>query len=531
MNMDLISWISGPLWVLYAWLAAEALRLALRRRTAAGGTADVWSRIGVFAARPWALWAVFNLYCRTRAKHGFGDPLTFPLYAKPWRPGQSAWATLTEWAAEPEFWIWSAAAGVLAGVCVAVGRAALRDERPGWARVAARLGWLWLLAFALWSAIACLPRGARVRSPTDPGSYLLVWHTTGGTFLYNMPHILSISRFLEDFEQIQPRLRHTIHGASHPPGAALSLYWIGKLTGADPTRIRENSEKLRYALGVTAVGALNVGAVFLLAWGLFRDTRIGLAAALLWLVSPAAGAYATFSQDIVYALFFHLALAGIWLVVTGPRRIGVAVGLGVVFFALTKLKYSWCIATSIFAVFAIVVGLRERWGRKDMFVRGLLPLAVMTVLSTAVLVTHRLDYLAIYRFSHDYHTEWYRFTGPYQWTLALLGGQLDMYLMMGALPAALCTGLLVRRRRLTAWSLPAVFALVVLAVYAIPVVFGPNPLKMETARCWMWILSVPIAFAAREIARTARPAAWLAGAVAAAAAAGYILRVFINFGA
>ena len=528
--MDLISLTCGPVLLLYAWLTSEILRLLIRRRPTLNDPTDVWSKIAVLALRPWAVWSAFNLLCRLRAEHGFGNPLTFPLYANLWQPHHAVLPYLAELFKDPEFWIWSVVVACLTGACVAVGWAVIRGKEKGGRRTGLFLGLLCLIAFSLWTSMACLPRGARVRGPGDPGSYLLVWHTAAGTLLYTMPHVKSTDHFLRNFEQIQPNLRHTIHGASHPPGAALSLYWIGKMTGATKEKIRENSEKVRYALGLTAVVALNVATVFLLVWGLFRSSRVGLVAAGLWLVSPAATAYATFSQDTFYALLFHLALAGLWFTTTGNRRITIAVGLGLVFFVLAMMTYSWCIVTAIFSGFALFTGIRNRWSRTDIWVRGILPLAVMTIFGGAVLLIYRLDYLAIYRFSHDYHSQWYRFTGAYQWLVALIGGQLEMLLMMGPVASSLCVGLLARLRFRAARSSPAHFLIVVLAVYAIPVVFGPNPLKMETSRCWIWILSMPLAFAAREIVRTSRSVAWFVGAVTTSVASSYVMRIFINFG-
>jgi len=529
--MDLISFTCGPVLVLYAWLISEAFRCLIHRRFPLNDPADVWSQISVLAMRPWAVWAIFNLLCRVYAKHGFGNPLTFPLYANLWAPDSAAFTYLAGLFRDPEFWIWSFVVVCLTCACTAVGLAVIRGEKRGGWRTGVYLGLLYLIAFSLWTAMACLPRGARVRSPEDPGSYLRVWHTAAGTFLYNMPHVKSTNHFLRNFKQIQPQLRHTIHGASHPPGAVLSLYWIGKMAGAAPEKIRENREKIRYALGLTVTVSLNVVAVFLLTWGLFKSTRVALITAGLWLASPAATAYATFSQDVFYALFFHLALAGIWVTATGNRRIITAVGLGLVFFTLTMMTYSWCIVTTIFSVFAVFTGIRNRWSRTDILVRGILPLAVMTLFGGAVLLVYRLDYLAIYRFSQDYHNQWYQFTGAAQWLTALLGGQLEMLLMMGTVAASLCVGQLVRFRFRAAHAAPAHLLIVILVVYFIPIIFGPNPLKMETSRCWIWMLSMPLAFAAREMLRTRHSAAWFAGAITTSVASSYIMRMFINLGA
>lgn len=518
---------SAPVLVLVVWLAAELARMVVRRR---GGPSWTWTRIGVLATRPWAAWAVLNAFCRLNAERIFNDPLTFPLYARPWS-GAPVLSYLGGLAREAEFWFWSLAAAGLAVAVGALAAAVSRRGEPGPGRTAVTAGLLCLAAFWLWTAAACLPRGARPRGPEDPGSYLGVWHEAGSTFLYSMPEIRSPGAFLRDFAAIQPRLRRTIHAATHPPGAALSLYWIGRLAGADPSRIRENPQKARYALGLTAAAALNVAAVCLLAGGLFRSARIGLLTAALWAVAPAAVTYSVFAQDAVYALFFHLALAGTWFAVTGRRSPLAGVGLGAVFYILTMLTFSWVIIAAVFAVFAAVTGFRERWSRADVLVRGLLPLAVMTVLAAATVLVCRLDYLAVYRYAHDYHRQWYRYTGAGQWLLALFGGQLEMFLMMGTVPASVCAGLLFRRlRRRVPLSPPATFLAVTIAAYLLPIVFGPNPLKMETSRCWLWIPALPLAFAARRMALSRRPAAWLTGAIAASFASVYLMRLFIDFG-
>lgn len=528
--MNQLTFTSAPVLLLGVWVAAEIARLAARRRAAGDGPAETWTRIGVLATRPWAVWAVFNAFCRLNADRIFNDPLTFPLYAGPWSR-EPLFSYLGGLLGEPEFWLWTLSAAGLAGGVAALAAAVLRRGEPGPRRTAVTAVLLVLAAFSLWTAAACLPRGARLRGPKDPGSYLRVWHTAGSTFLYSMPHVKSPGAFIRDFPAIQPRLRHTIHGVTHPPGAALSLYWIGRLAGAAPDRIRENGAKVRYALGLTAAAALNVAAVYLLARGLFRSSRIGLLTAALWAVAPAAVTYSVFAQDSIYALFFHLGLAGTWFAVTGRRSVLTGIWLGAVFFALTMMTFSWCVLTAVFAVFAAIIGFRQRWGRADALVRLILPLAVMSALAAAVILVYRLDYLAVYRYAHDYHRQWYRYTGAGQWLLALFGGQLEMFLMMGTVPASVCAGLLFRRlRRRVPLSPPATFLAVTIAAYLLPIVFGPNPLKMETSRCWLWIPALPLAFAARRMALSRRPAAWLTGAIAASFASVYLMRLFIDFG-
>ena len=73
------------------------------------------------------------------------------------------------------------------------------------------------------------------------------------------------------------------------------------------------------------------------------------------------------------------------------------------------------------------------------------------------------------------------------------------------------------------------FLLVILGIYLIPILLGPNPLKMETSRCWHWVTSVPLVWAARWLTEQPRAAVWSAAAVASAAATSLILRMFLDF--
>lgn len=84
---------------------------------------------------------------------------------------------------------------------------------------------------------------------------VLLWFDSGSTMLYCMPHIKSKGHYLRNFEIIQPRLRTSIHGASHPPGASLALYWAGKPFGATASI---GDDRLRYALGMTLFTTFSV---------------------------------------------------------------------------------------------------------------------------------------------------------------------------------------------------------------------------------------------------------------------------------
>ncbi len=73
---------------------------------------------------------------------------------------------------------------------------------------------------------------------------------------------------------------------------------------------------------------------------------------------------------------------------------------------------------------------------------------------------------------------------------------MDLFLLAGAfvLPLAL----LAFRREDTTAAARALF-LIVFGVYALPVLFGPGCLRMETARCWNWVAGPAMALAAKEL--------------------------------
>jgi hypothetical protein len=526
-----LSLFSTPVMLLAAWLVYEAVRLALRRRER-GGTA---LRFAGWAIRPWAAWAALNGVFRLAWERGYNNRLTFPFFANLWREGPGG-ADAGPLFLRATVWAWGAVVLliVLALVLIARGVAGRRGQvadtrtEPGWRTVALLLAVLFVLAIGLNLAVGCLPDGP---GPMDgaPGSLLSCWHAHA-TMLYTVPVIKNAEHFLSNFVDLQPRLRRTIHGLSHPPGASLSIYWIGSVMGVRGEDIRSDRVRLRYALGLTSFGALNVLLIYGLGSALFASRRAGLAAALLWLSAPLVTAYATFAQDSLYAVFFVAALLGTWQAATRERvSYGWSLALGAVFACAVMLNYSWCLLTTIFAVFVLLTGLRRRWAWRRIAWRGVLPLGVMTVLAGTVLIVHRLDYLKMYRVSREYVGEWYRFEGLYQHLMALVGGQLDLFVLMGSV--SLCAFLAGLRRAVRERPLSdrTVFLFTILGVYAIPILFGPNSLKMETARCWNWVAAVPMTFAAAALLRTPAPRLFLPGAVAVSTLTYAGMRLYLNF--
>jgi hypothetical protein len=388
---------------------------------------------------------------------------------------------------------------------------------------------VYVLTVLLSLSVGSLPDGALSRDGRS-SSLLSAWHAHS-TMLYAVPLVRSSRDYLRRFVDIQPRLRTTIHGLSHPPVASLSMYWIGCAAGVKGMDIRREDVRLRYAIGLTLFSSLGVLAVYLAAAAVGGSRRTGLVASLLWLVSPAALAYLNFSQDGLYAVFFNLALFLVWKTVTAEgRRPWWALALGVDFFCLTVLNYSWCIVTTIFAVFAVWTGASERWRAREYARRVGLPLAVMAVLLGAFLVHYRLDYLRMYAYASRYVAEWYVFRNAYQWTMALIGGQLDLVLMMGSMTASAFLSTAPSLLRRAARDRGAMFLASILGVYAVPLLLGPPCLKMETSRCWNWVATVPLALGARTLLAARYPRTAVTAAVAVSALTYTAMRLFMDFG-
>lgn len=515
---------SVPAFLAIAGLGFELGWLVAKRLGRPGNhPAMTWT---AWILRPWTIWAFFNLFYRWRWDQGFNDRRTFPFYAILWNPEESfaeALARIVQYGPSL-FWLGAVAVFLLAMLLLL---AWVVRRNPS--RIGPALGGLYFLAIGLHLSLACLPDGARDQ-PDRPGSLLAAWNNPSSTMLYAMPQVSSSRDYFSRFLDIQPQLKHTIHGLSHPPGASLSLYWIGKGMGVKGESIYSLTDRLRYSIGLTAFGALNVFLLFALGCRLF-DARTGFLAATLWATAPAVAAYATFAQDSTYAVFFNLALLLGWQTATAPKRAGLwGIALGVDFFALILLNYSWCLATAIFAGFALVIGVRNRWRLCEYAARIAVPLGVMAALAAAFLAYHRLDYWAMYRYASQYVQSWYPFTGPYQWIMALLGGQIDLWLMLGSVTCSAFAAALLRFRKPDFREPRTIYLLIVLGVFALPLLFGPNCLKMEAARCWIWVASLPMAFAADRLLRM--PHRFFAiGAPAVSALTYAAMRLFLDFAA
>lgn len=514
---------SVPAVLLLTGLGVELLRLG-RRRAGQARRRHPMDTFAAWALRPWMVWAAFNLFYRWRWDHGFNNRRTFPFYANPWVRDETFTEALQRIAHAPGILFWSVAVlGLLLAILLLL--AWVRRGRP--ARAWPALAGLFVLAIGLHLAIACLPNADWKTEDGRHSSLLTSWNQIGSTMLYAVPHVQNSRDYFRRFLDIQPRLRQTIHALSHPPAASLSLYWIGKAMGVQGRDIRLPDVRLRYTVGLTAFGALNILVLFLLGRSLF-GARTGFHAAVLWTTAPAVAAYATFAQDSLYAVFFNLALWLGWQTVTaGKRPVPWGVLLGMVFFAMTLLSYSWTLMTTLFALFALATGLRQRWPLREYVLRLILPLAVMTLLAGGFLLFHRLDYWAMYQYSSRFVNEWYPFTGAYQWIMAFLGGQIDLWLLLGSVTASALAVLLARFRWKRLRDPRVTYLAIILGVFALPLLFGPNCLKMEAARCWLWVATLPLLFAARLLHRM--PRLFVYGAPAVSVLTYAAMRLFLDF--
>jgi len=527
---SIANWLAPGL-ILTAWAGFE---LAARRRRRAGRPP---LRLPLWLLRPWAAWAGFSTVYQLNADRGMSAVDTapqfydwlFPFFQFPWVKHETLSEACARVFATPTVYGWGLAVALLAGLLLLWLRTALAP-RPLRARtiIALLLG-LHLLAGALTLSIASLPNGPR-DTPDRKGSLLACWEAHA-TMLYAKPFVKSTDHFLRNWDAIHRRLRFTIHAYSHPPGGTLSMHYLATLIGAEKMNIRRSDTRLRYSIGMTLFAGLSLWIVFGLGRSLFGTSRHGLAAAFVWATSPSVLAYAPHAQDGLYAVFFLLALLLTWHVGMARRRPWLPmVLLGAVFFCNTFLNYSWGLATSIFALFIAYRTVTARWPLREAAWRFVPPLGIMTLLSGAVLLHYRLDYWESYCQSAAYVGEWYQYDTAWQHWVAWIGGQLEIGLMMGAVACSAFLAALARRLRVRDTRPEAVFLVMILFIYLIPVFYGPTCLRMETARCWLWVTGVPLCFAAHRLLDWPRPRLALGTAALSSIAIYSAFRLFLHVG-
>lgn len=518
-----------PIIILCVWLVFEVLYLMMGREK------WLWKLVS-WILRPWSFWAALSVVYQLNPSRGMGVlktaptyiPNIFPFFAQPWNRNETFLSVMARLSATSTVWVFGSVVVLLAGILFVVIKRVLSDESFSRKQIILMLSGLYLVAGVLSFSVGSLPDGVW-SSAEKNGSFLSGWHAHN-TVLYAVPFVKSKGHFLRNFKEIQPRLRITIHALSHPPGGALSMYYLGKAVGAQGMNIRLDSTRIRYAFGLVFFAALNVFVLFAMGRSMFGSNKHGFTAAMLWMVMPSVLAYSIFAQDSLYAVFFNLTLLFSWRVCTLEKMPYVdMVVLGVVFFFLNFLNYSWCLVTLIFALFLLYCWRSFKWTFRSLFLRGVIPLGIMTVLSGIVLLKYKLNYLDAYKVSSEYVRQWYQFETVYQNVVAWIGGQVDLFLMMGAVTcsaffASVYAG--IRKRKL---SLQLTFLLIILSVYLLPIIFGPTCIRLETARCWMWVLSVPVCFAAQFLLKQDRARIFVTVAVMVSLATYTVMRLFLNF--
>lgn len=484
-----------PLGALGLLLLADGALCALRSR---GREHSPWLRACCWALRPLEAWAAVNAYFRLQPWSAFKiNPGTFPLYANSWPEGPDASA-------------WTRAAGALLVILVAL-VILRRALAPGGRRN------FW--AAALWIALA----GAQLAISLAPEGWegvLLPWTDHSTVYVYAARSVEDPVLFVRDFTSVQPTL--ALHGRTHPPGATLLSYWTQDLVDpAVPWNV----------IGLLLLANLNVLVLYLLGLKILPAPRGAVTAAALAGAMPAAVAYHTFSLDPVYSVLFSLYLLLTWKTSQGRNVPAWSAAGGGVLFLLSMMTFSWSIVALAAALFLFLGNLRKgRTPARSIFLAGLPPLAAL--MPHLALRAWGFDYLTAYRQAYAYHIRFYRFDNAHDWWIALIGGQVEFLLGAGPLAAAAfvvyCRKDLIRRDG----DGLALLTGCVLFAYSLPLLLGPNPLKMETARSWYWVYTVVVLAAGKVLLGegSAGPRlVLLAAALSLGCALG--LNLFLNFGA
>ena len=518
-----------PVVILSVWIIFEICYRFL-------GNGKSYFRLIGWILRPWTAWAMLSVVYQMNPSRSMAtvetapgfSPDIYPFFARAWSETESFRQIVIKLLHTPTVWIWGGCVLLLAIMLLLIIKRVLSDKPLSTWKVFAMLAALYLIAGALSFSVGSLPNGVWDKGEKK-GSLLSCWHAHN-TVLYAVPFVKTKGNFLRNFAEIQPRLRITIHALSHPPGGALSMYYLGKVVGAGGMNIRLDSTRIRYALGLMFFAAFNVFILFFMGKSIFGSNRHGFVAAMLWMVAPSILAYTTFAQDSLYSVFFNLALLFSWKVCTDKKSSYISmISLGIVFFCLVFLNYSWCLVALIFALFLLYSAWSNKWQFRKLFLRGVLPLGVMTILSGWVLLSYKLDYLQAYKVSSEYVCQWYQFENIYQHIIAWIGGQVDLWLMMGTITCSAFFASIYLRIKKREFSPEFAFLLIILSVYVLPILFGPTCVRLETARCWMWVLSVPVSFSAHFLLQQKRPYIFVTSAVLFSLGTYTIMRLFLNF--
>jgi hypothetical protein len=491
---SLLNWTSFPVAVLLVLVVVEVLPFVKRDLRASR-----WWRLAAWFWRPWAVWAVFNIGYRYFAKLGFNERTTFPFYFYQW-DGKLTWIGAIGWLVHLRtFWIWSAvlaAVGLLFWLLCRWMVTGTTTPR----KTALALVLLVAFGFVLPLVYDAIPLG--VGDPREgEGSFARMWLDSGNTMLYCLPHVRSKGYYIRHFEEIQPQLKITIHGADHPPGASLALYWLSGLFGADKGI---DKELWRYELATAAFASLGVLAMFFLGWSMFRSQEIGLMSAALWAVKPTSLAYNVFAPDTVYWVFYILCFALGWRVATAEKRLyGSMIGLGVVWAVLSLLNFNFPLLVAMFGVFLLLHAWRSRWRPAEWLWRATIPSSVFVILFLWVCVHYKLNYPAIFIYGLKSFS-FYDLNTVYKWVMSLIGGHIDISLMLGSFSATILWTRFPGWARQKPMSGQVLYGLVILAFLLVSLIVLKD-LKVEAGRIWAWTMAVPLVLLAKHLRDSDQP--------------------------
>jgi hypothetical protein len=511
----LLTWTSFPVLVLAILAFLEVLNRCSRRIHDSR-----WWFCIIWFWRPYGLWAIFNIIFRALGKYGFNNRKTFPFYFNEWNGGGD-WSQSIAWLLQCRgLWFWSCVLFALAVVFLLFCRwlvvKPLTARRTSFALII-----LFAFGFVFPLVYDCLPEGAQAPL-AGKGSFCRSWYDSGNTMLYCMPYIRNQGHYLRNFQTIQPQLTASIHGVTHPPGASLALYWMGKLCGATENI---HTDKVRYALGNTLFAALGTFAMFLLGRSLFRSNQVGIMGAALWTVMPAALAYNTFAPDPVYTVFYILWLGLVWQVATAEKRPWMSMfWLGIVFYALTMLNFIWPLLAGIFGVTVMIFAYRQQWKPQEWVLRCAVPMAIMLILLAWTCYAYCLDYIAIFQYALTYYG--IRHAWGYKKVMEIVGGQIDLYIMMGSLCAGMFWNYFPKWIRQKPFPPQAIFFLVIIAFQLTAIVFLHGPAG-EASRIWPWIAALPLAVVADRMLKSEHAGFYFIMALLLAMLQYYAMRLFL----
>lgn len=420
------------------------------------------------------------------------DPQTYPFYAAFWEGGAEKWHFISNisWLKSYGFFAIISAVAAL-GVLFLVSRTLKRRSVPYSLLQRIRdLILLCLLCIICALSLAAFPKGVNSSSWETMGSFIRPWFNAGSTMVFDIRNIESEKEYLENFTTLQ-KSSLKIHAASHPPGASLLLYWIGRLTSHS-----KFPDFYHYAIGHTVLCFCNIFIIYLLGFEITRKHATAFLAAALFGLSPAMLIYANFAIEALVVGFYAVAL---WLMYRLPyekhrgKLVCNCIALGCVFFLLAMVTYSWCLVTTIFTLWIIwlvfsrqlhpLVAIRK-WGY---------PLLIFAAVWFSFLLVGRFDYYTAFVQTLEFEKYFYVFSNWKTVVIAFIGGQLLLWFMMGPVTAGLAVSGLTRCR-----SIPRNARALFFLQYAIilTAIMLNDSLKVETGRCWNWALLLPFIFAA-----------------------------------